>query len=80
MRKSYSHQDKALLVKVGKRVRELRSLIGLSQEKLAFKCELDRTYIGSVERGERNIAVINLNKICVALDISIAELFNFDNE
>lgn len=78
--KSYSLQEKALLAKVGKRIRELRLAIGLSQEKLAFKSGLDRTYIGSVERGERNIAVINLNKVCAALDISIAELFNFDDE
>ena len=53
---------------------------GLSQEKLSFKCDLDRTYIGSVERGERNIAAINLKKIAKALNISVSELFNFDNE
>jgi len=80
MRTAYSTQDKALLVKIGKRIRELRLATGLSQEKLAFKSRLDRTYIGSVERGERNIAIINLNKVCTALGISIAELFNFDDE
>lgn len=78
--KSYSIQDKALLIKIGKRIRNLRLSIGLSQEKLSFKATLDRTYIGSVERGERNIAVINLNKICTALEISLAELFKFDDE
>jgi len=80
MRKTYSLQDKTLLTKVGKRIRTLRLTVGLSQEKLAFKSGLDRTYIGSVERGERNIAIINLNKVCTALDISIAEFFNFDDE
>ena len=80
MRKTYSLQDKTLLTKVGKRIRTLRLTVGLSQEKLAFKSGLDRTYIGSVERGERNIAIINLNKVCGALDISIAEFFNFDDE
>lgn len=80
MQKTYSLQDKVLLVKVGKKIRELRLAIGLSQEKLAFKSGLDRTYIGSVERGERNIAVINLNKICIALNISIPDFFNFDDE
>ena len=80
MRTAYSISDKALLTKVGQRIRTLRLTTGLSQEKLAFKSGLDRTYIGSVERGERNIAVINLNRICNALDISIAELFNFDDE
>ena len=67
MRKTYSIQDKALLIKVGKRIRALRIIIGLSQEKLAFKAGLDRTYIGSVERGERNIAVINLSKVCAVI-------------
>jgi len=80
MRKSYSLEDKAFLSKVGKRIRELRLAIDLSQEKLAFKSGLDRTYIGSVERGERNIAVINLNKVCSALEISISEFFNFEDE
>ncbi len=80
MRKSYSKEDKDLLIKVGARIRELRSNSGLSQEKLSFKCNLDRTYIGSVERGERNIAIINLKKISIALDISISQFFNFDHE
>ena len=74
MRKSYSTEEKTLLIKVGQRIRELRLKSGLSQEKLAFASDLDRTYIGSVERGERNISIINLNKISVALNINSFEL------
>lgn len=80
MEKSYSKQEKELLIKVGSRVREARIKSGLTQEKLSFESNLDRTYIGSVERGERNISIINLNKIAIALKISIVELLNIDNE
>jgi ribosome-binding protein aMBF1 (putative translation factor) len=73
---SYSEQDKLLLTDLGQRIRELRLAIGLSQEKLAFECELDRTYVGSVERGERNISVINLRKISVALNVTLPELLS----
>ncbi|HAX76460.1 MAG TPA: transcriptional regulator [Cyanobacteria bacterium UBA11372] len=58
----------------GKRVRHFRKLRNLSQDELAELCELHRTYIGSVERGERNITLINANKIANALSVSLAEL------
>jgi len=77
MGNSYSRQDKVLLEKVGNRIKELRAKSDLSQEKLAFACELDRTYIGSVERGERNIAILNLSKIAKALDVPLSNLLNF---
>jgi len=60
----------------GERVRELRKEKGLSQEALALACELDRTYIGGVERGERNISLLNIYKIAVALRISLKDLFD----
>ena len=53
METSYTIEDKELLQKVGERIRHFRIEVGLSQEKLSFECNLDRTYIGSVERGER---------------------------
>ena len=59
----------------GRRLRELRNEKGYSQEELAHRCGLDRTYIGGVERGERNIALINICRIAKALEVEPAELF-----
>ena len=73
----YSKEEKSYLLRVGEKIRQLRNDIGLSQEKLAFACDLDRTYIGSVERGERNISVINLKKIAIALKTDPSELLKF---
>jgi transcriptional regulator with XRE-family HTH domain len=63
----------------GRRVRELRLARGLSQEELAFRAGVHRTYLGSIERGERNPALKNIAAIAAALDVSLAELFRFDN-
>lgn len=63
--------------KVGKRIKELRLQKSLSQEEFAFKCDLDRTYITSLERGKRNISLENLEKIANAFDMSLSEFFNF---
>ena len=65
-----------ILKRFGFRVRELRVEMELSQEKFAAKCGLDRTYLGSVERGERNIALRNIEKIAKAFGISISKLTN----
>ena len=62
--------------KVGKRIQELRLKAGLSQEALAFKADLDRTDLCSVENGKRNISIINLEKLAKALDISLKQLFD----
>ena len=59
----------------GETVRKLRHDKGLSQEGLALACDLDRTYIGGVERGRRNISLINIHKIARALELSPKELF-----
>lgn len=58
----------------GEKIREIRHEIGLSQEALANLCELDRSYIGGVERGERNVSLINIVKIARALDITLSLL------
>jgi transcriptional regulator with XRE-family HTH domain len=63
----------------GRRVRELRLARGLSQEELAFRAGVHRTYLGSIERGERNPALRNIAAIAEALDVSLSELFRFDN-
>ena len=60
------------LHRVGSEIRRLRSERGLSQEALADLSGLDRTYIGSVERGERNISLVNLLNISQALDVSLS--------
>ena len=59
----------------GERVREIRKRKGLSQEGLALACDLDRTYVGGVERGERNISLLNIQKIARALGVSAREFF-----
>ena len=64
----------ASLQKFGSKVRELRSKKNLSQEDLAEKSGLHRTYIGGIERGERNLALINLLRIAEALEITASEL------
>mgnify|MGYP001101246443 CR=1 len=63
-----------ILVKFGRRVRDLRSAAGFSQEAFADKCGLDRTYIGGIERGERNVGMRNINRIARALEIPLAQL------
>ncbi len=63
-----------ILVRFGKRVRELRTEQGYSQEAFADACELDRTYVGGIERGERNLALRNIERIAETLGISLAEL------
>ncbi|WP_071886499.1 helix-turn-helix domain-containing protein [Leclercia adecarboxylata] len=63
---------------VGNRIKELRLSYGLTQEQLAEKSDLHRTYIGSCERGERNITIQNIYKICTALGIELKCFFNFD--
>ena len=59
----------------GLAVRKLRNNRNLTQEELASLCDLDRTYIGSVERGERNVSLVNIHKIASALNIEVKELF-----
>lgn len=59
----------------GARVRALRTEKGWSQEDFAFECGLHRTYIGAVERGERNVSLENIKKIADTFKIDIAELF-----
>jgi len=70
MRKS----DSGKLVTFGAAVRKVRQSQGLSQEALADACGLDRTYIGGVERGERNLSLLNLWRIATALKIHPADL------
>ncbi|AMV16417.1 helix-turn-helix domain-containing protein [Planctomyces sp. SH-PL14] len=63
-----------ILERFGQRVRALRKEQGFSQETFAAACELDRTYVGGIERGERNVALRNIEAIAQTLGISLAEL------
>lgn len=63
-------------IRVGARIKELRTNLKISQEQLGFEAELDRTYITSVEAGRRNISVVALEKIIKALDTNYSEFFN----
>lgn len=61
----------------GKKVRELRLAKGLSQEELAYRADVHRTYLGGIERGKRNPALKNISAIAEALGVSLSELFTF---
>lgn len=60
---------------IGNRIKEIRSEKGISQEKLAFKAELDRTYVAGVENGKRNPSIKSLEKIINALDTNFGNFF-----
>lgn len=70
-----SNSEKELLL-LGKRVRAARAELALSQEDLAFRCGLDRTYISGIERGKRNISVLNLLELAKALGLQPGDLLN----
>lgn len=63
-------------LKIGQRIKVLRKEIALSQEGLAYKAEVDRTYVTDVENGRRNVSVEILERLIAALDISFSEFFN----
>ncbi len=66
--------------KVAQRIKELRLKTGLSQEGLSHLADLDRKYIGIIEKGNTNISIQVLSQICEALDVSLSEFFEeFDN-
>jgi transcriptional regulator with XRE-family HTH domain len=67
--------ERDILKRFGRRVRELRKKIGLSQERLGLDAGLDRSYMGGVERGERNVSLVNVEKIANALRVKLQLLF-----
>lgn len=70
-----STMKREVLIKFGQKVREERARLGLSQEELATRAGVHRTYIGMIERAEKNITLENIEKIAKALKISIADFF-----
>ncbi len=63
------------LIALGRRIRELRESQGYSQEGFAAEVGLDRAYYGGIERGERNVAALNLIQIAITLGVEVGELF-----
>ena len=66
-------------LKIGQRIKELREKAEMSQKDLAYTADLDRSYIASIENGQRNVSIINIEKIANALNVTLKEFFN-DNE
>ncbi len=68
-------EAKNIQKRLGQRIRDHRNSLGLSQEKFALLIGMDRTYLASVETGNRNISIVNLEKISKGLNISLSQLF-----
>jgi transcriptional regulator with XRE-family HTH domain len=66
--------------KYGIKVKKFRINKGWSQEKLALNADLDRTYIPSIEKGERNVSIVVIEKIAIALDVDIKDFFDSNAE
>ena len=67
-----------ITVKMGNRIRDLRNKMGLSQEKLALKAGVDRTYLAGIESGKRNATITSIEKIVIALEITLSDFFDFE--
>ncbi|MDO4356639.1 MAG: helix-turn-helix transcriptional regulator [Clostridia bacterium] len=65
---------------LGKRIRSIRSQMGLSQEEVAFRCGMQPSHIGFLERGQRNPSLETLERLALGLGISLSELFDYDQE
>lgn len=63
--------------KVGNRIKELRNKLGISQEELGFRSGVHRTYIASLEVGKRNVSIATLEKIVIALEVTLSDFFDF---
>jgi transcriptional regulator with XRE-family HTH domain len=66
-------------LKIGQRIKYLREKSAMSQKDLAYAADLDRSYIASIENGQRNVSIVNIEKIADALSVTLKEFFN-DNE
>jgi len=69
-------------LKIGQRIKELREKADMSQKDLAYAADLDRSYIASIENGQRNVSIVNIDKIAKALKVTLKDFFKdvkFDN-
>lgn len=62
-------------VRIGLRIKQLRANAGLTQDQLAYAIDLSRSYLAEVETGKRNISIVNLERICDGLQVSLADFF-----
>lgn len=62
--------------KIGQRIKELRETANMSQKDLSYAADLDRSYIASVENGKRNVSIVNIEKISIALGVTLNQFFN----
>ena len=63
-------------VKIGQRIKELREASNMSQKDLSYAADLDRSYIASIENGQRNVSIVNIEKIASALGVTLKMFFN----
>lgn len=68
-------QQKRVKKRLGARLRQLRKALDLSQEEVALSAGLDRSYFGAIERGEKNVSLVNIHRIAEALQVGVGELF-----
>lgn len=76
---SPTHANDPSLAALGAMIRSIRMALNMSQEGLALAADLDRSYVGGIERGEHNIALINIIKIASALKLKASDLLNASN-
>jgi len=62
-------------IKIGQRIKELRDVANMSQKDLSFAADLDRSYIASVENGQRNVSIVNIEKIANTLGVNLTTFF-----
>lgn len=74
MARRWTREERVFLAAFGERVRARRKALGLSQEQLGHKAYLHRTYIGGIERGERNLSMLHVARLAGALEVDIEEL------
>jgi transcriptional regulator with XRE-family HTH domain len=72
-----SHSNKQFLIFLGQKVRKEREKMGVSQEQFGKKAKVHRTYVGMIERGEKNITIHNLRKFADALGVHVKDLLDF---
>lgn len=63
-------------LKIGQRIKELREIANMSQKDLSYAADLDRSYIASVENGQRNVSIVNIEKIANALGVNLKQFFS----